>query len=76
MQNSQIAKNIKSLCKSKKKTISQMLLDCGISKSLVYDMEKRDKSPSCDKITRIADYLDVSVDYLLGRSDNPNSHKG
>lgn len=22
-----------------------------------------------------ADYLDCSVDYLLGRTDNPNSHK-
>ena len=26
-------------------------------------------------LARIADYLDVSVDYLLGRTDNPNSHK-
>lgn len=26
-------------------------------------------------LTNIADYLDCSVDYLLGRTDNPNSHK-
>ena len=75
MNNIQIAEKIKMLCKQQKKTISQMLISCDISKSLIYDMEKRDKSPSCDKVQRIADYLDCSVDYLLGRTDNPNSHK-
>lgn len=71
MKNKQIAYNIKSLCKANKKTISQMLLDCDISKSLIYDMERRDKAPSCDKLSRIADYLGCSVDYLLGRTDEP-----
>ena len=23
----------------------------------------------------LADYFDVSIDYLVGRTDNPNSHK-
>ena len=26
---------------------------------------------SCIDLARIADYLDCSVDYLLGRTDNP-----
>lgn len=75
MENAQIANKIKQVCKSNKKTISKMLLDCDISKSFIYDMEKRNKSPSCDKVTRIADYLDCSVDYLLGRTDNPEINK-
>lgn len=75
MENAQIANRIKQVCKSNKKTISKMLLDCDISKSFIYDMEKRNKSPSCDKVTRIADYLDCSVDYLLGRTDNPEVNK-
>ena len=75
MGNAQIANRIKTICKSQKKTIAQMLLDCDISKSFIYDMEKRDKSPSCDKLSRIADYLDCSVDYLLNRTNNPISHK-
>lgn len=29
-------------------------------------------SPSIDKITKISNFLNVSVDYLLGLSDNPN----
>lgn len=34
-------------------------------------MEKRDKNPSADTLYRIADYLDCSVDYLLGRTNIP-----
>lgn len=75
MENAQIANRIKTICKVQKKTISQMLIDCEISKSLIYDMEKRDKSPSCDKMKKIADYLDCSVDYLLGRTDNPEVNR-
>ncbi len=35
----------------------------------------RKQSPSCDKISKVANRLDCSVDYLLGRTDNPKSHK-
>lgn len=31
--------------------------------------------PSGDKILNVANYLDVSVDYLLGNTDNPLSHR-
>lgn len=31
--------------------------------------------PNGETLTKIANYLDCSVDYLLGRTDNPNSHK-
>ena len=31
--------------------------------------------PNGETLTNIADYLDCSVDYLLGRTDNPESHK-
>lgn len=31
--------------------------------------------PSWDKILRVANFLDVSIDYLLGNCDNPDSHK-
>ena len=75
MQNIQISTNIKTLCKSKGVTISMLLLNCNLTKSFIYDLEKRATSPSCDKMSRIADYLDCSVDYLLGRTDNPEVNK-
>lgn len=31
--------------------------------------------PSWDKIQRVANFLDISIDYLLGNCDNPDSHK-
>lgn len=27
--------------------------------------------PKLDTVTRLADFFDVSIDYLVGRSDNP-----
>ena len=31
--------------------------------------------PKADNIAKIADYLDCSVDYLLGRTDNPEINR-
>lgn len=75
MQNIHITNTIKKLCKEKGISITSFLNECHLTKSFIYDLEKRSTSPSCEKITKIADYLDCSVDYLLGRTDNPNSHK-
>lgn len=75
MQNIHISTTIKSLCKDKAITVNQLLNDCNLTKSFIYDLEKRMASPSCEKITVIADYLECSVDYLLGRTDNPNVNK-
>ena len=50
-----------------------MLAETSIRKSLIYDMEKRDYTPSAEILEKIADYLNCSVDYLLGRTDSPNT---
>lgn len=71
MNNSQITSRIKLLCKEKNISVAQLLSNCGFAKSFVYDLEKRDNSPSCDRISKIADVLECSVDYLLGRTDTP-----
>lgn len=75
MQNEHITLTIKKLCKEKNISITMLLNNCQLTKSFIYDLEKRSASPSCEKITKIADYLDCSVDYLLGRTDNPNVNK-
>lgn len=33
------------------------------------------KSIALDSLAKIADYLDCSVDYLLGRTDNPEINR-
>lgn len=71
MNNAQLAGIIKELCKSRGTSVSKMLSECGIRKSLIYDLEKRDWTPSISVAEQIANYFDCSVDYLLGRTDNP-----
>ena len=51
-----------------------LLINTGLNKS-VFDNMKKGQIPSVDKIHKIADYLDCSVDYLLGRTDNPEINK-
>lgn len=75
MDNAKSASIIKSLCKSRGITVSTLLRECKIRKSLIYDMEKRDWTPSAKTLEEIADYLDCSVDYLLGRTDKPEVNK-
>ena len=71
----QSANVIKDLCKLKGYSISTMLIECNIRKSLIYDMEKRNCVPSSDVIEKIADYLNCSVDYLLCRTNNPEVNR-
>ena len=75
MNNAQLAKMIKETCKSKGISVSKMLSECGIRKGLIYDLEKRDWTPSVAIAEQIANYLDCSIDYLMGRTNNPDSHK-
>lgn len=70
MINSQeLAIKIKTIAKSKKIAIGKMLTECGLSINTLSSMQSGGYSPRLDTITKIADYLDISVDYLLGRTD-------
>lgn len=71
MNNVQIADLISKECKQKNIKISELLQDCNINHSFISDIRHKNRAPSVDKISVIADYLDVSVDYLLGRTDEP-----
>ena len=68
MNNVDCANRIKHLCKSRNITVVSVLNACKIRKNLIYDMEKRNKTPSAEILEQIADYLGCSVDYLLGRN--------
>ena len=37
--------------------------------------ETGEVDPPLSKAIALADYFDVSLDFLTGRNDNPNSHK-
>ncbi|MCL2853523.1 MAG: helix-turn-helix domain-containing protein [Defluviitaleaceae bacterium] len=42
-----------------------------ITKQSVHQWSTGKSVPSSDTLIALADYFDVSVDYLVGRSDNP-----
>ncbi len=46
----------------------------GISSGNISDWKSGKSSPNLEAIAKIADYLGCSVDYLLGRTDNPQAH--
>lgn len=45
-----------------------------VSDEAVRLMEKAKRSPSFEVLCALADYFDVSLDYLVGRSDDPKRH--
>lgn len=65
---------LNTICHYKNIKLTPLLLKIGISKGNI-NAWKKGSIPSGEILIKLADYLDVSVDYLLGRTDNPNSHK-
>ncbi|MBW4829619.1 MAG: helix-turn-helix domain-containing protein [Clostridiaceae bacterium] len=43
--------------------------------SAIGDIERGRRTTPIDKIVALADYFEVSVDYLVGRTDNPEINK-
>ena len=69
-----LSERIKTQAKIKKIKLKDMLEDLSLNINTISQISDK-KGLSCFPLARIADYLDCSVDYLLGRTDNPNSHK-
>lgn len=62
--------------RSTNKISSQKLADTiGISRPAISQFENAANAPSVDTLCALADYFDVSIDYLVGRTDKIDSHK-
>ena len=66
----QIADRIKLRLKERHIQVKDMLSDLNMGINAISELAKG-KQMSCIALARIADYLDCSVDYLLGRTDDP-----
>ncbi len=57
----------------KKKNISQLKLamDLNLSQNTISRYETGDREPGITELILLADYFQVSVDYLLERTNNP-----
>lgn len=70
MANESLIDNIKSLCKDKNITISQLEKEIGFGAGLISRWAKSD--PSLSKIISIADFFNTDMDTLVGRNKQQN----
>ena len=61
----------------KLKDISQLKLaiDLNTNQNTISRYETGEREPGINELIKIADYFNVSVDYLLERTNNPNLQK-
>ncbi|PEO48111.1 helix-turn-helix domain-containing protein [Bacillus pseudomycoides] len=62
-----IVDRIKHLCQSRGISVSRLEEELEFGKNSLYRWKTL--NPSSDKIQKVADYFDVSTDYLLGRTE-------
>lgn len=61
---------IQKIIKKRKLVQKNVLAECGLSENTLKSMTDG-RGMASFNLARIADYLNVSVDYLLGRTDDP-----
>lgn len=71
----QTANRINEVAKAKKVAVKDVLSECGLNKNTISTMISRKSWIKADSLAKIADYLDVSVDYLLGRTNKPEVNR-
>ena len=69
-----LIENISSLSLKNKTSINKALIDSGAGKDFIANL-KKGQIPSIEKLMIIADYFGVSIDFLLGRTNNPEINK-
>ena len=66
--------HLKELRKSRGITQKQLALAISASERGIQQYELGERKPTYDMLIALADYFDVSLDYLVGRSNDPKRH--
>lgn len=67
----EVAERLRSLRESVRLSQVKMAEIVGVKQSSLNRYELNQASPTFETLTRYADYFDVSMDYIFGRTDNP-----
>ena len=67
--------NLKLLRKSKGYTQIAVQMKTGIEQALLSKFENGERVPPTETLIRLADFYDVSIDYILCRTNNPHIEK-
>lgn len=65
------AERLKELRQSQHLTLQQLGENLASTKATMGNLENCNKQPSLTMVIKLADYFNVSTDYLLGLSDDP-----
>ena len=68
------SEKIRQLRKERHLTQAEVAKEVGLSARGYQDLELGAK-PGFDNLLHIADFYDVSVDWLMGRTENPHAHR-
>ncbi len=69
------SERLKQLRISQNLTLKDLGEHLNSTKATIGNLENCNKKPSLELILLIAEYFDVSLDYLVGRSDGPKINK-
>lgn len=64
--------NLKELRKKRSVKVDTIVECLGISMVYYYDLEKGERRFNEDLLKKLADFYNVSIDYILGRTDHEN----
>ena len=65
---------LRKIRKERKLTQKQLAIDIGASERGIQQYELGERKPAFDVLITLADFFDVSLDYLVGRSEDPECH--
>lgn len=74
MKYEKLIQNIELLSAQKGIKKTNALIESGVGKNFLFNIN-RGSDPSTEKIQQLATYFNVSTDYLLGNTDNPQNPK-
>ncbi len=66
---------LKFLRKKRRLSQNKMAMDLNLSQHTVSRYENGEREADYQTLIKIADYFNVSIDYLLERTDDPTFHK-
>lgn len=70
-----VKNNLKLLRTSKGYTQIALQMKTGIEQALLSKFENGERVPPTETLIKLADFYNVSIDYILCRTDNPNIQK-
>lgn len=66
---------LKELRKNRKLTQVSLQMQTGIEQALLSKFENEERIPPTETLLRLAEFYNVSIDYILYRTDNPEINK-